>query len=534
MLKRIPHLLIAILLVSSLTGLSACKKKVTEVDEPIQDSQVEDQQEVIVENPMLTVEESAVEYRERELAEGRELELDDNFEVPPGANIITKEGGRASLFWDGFLTQSMLSGTDVLLSLSQASTRYAIIDQATGTARYKLEGKGEPAQLTVQAASWATIEVSEGRAEFIVSLVPGIEPSAWVAMLDGSASITRGLEEGAESIELTKGQVTSFTESGEGLQIVSLDSMEPLTDWYDDVEANKEDAGDIFTAAYRCELTEEGQALDAPGETGEDVGEALPAGSQVAVIQRSEPGDWQHVLLPEDESGWLPSEILSCNGPVMGVSLTAPGEDEEVEEATTVPLPTRAPVLKPVVPATVAVLTPTPTWTVAPAGEASIEFWADPKEITKGECSKLRWKLSGIKAHYLDGSANVGDEGSKEVCPSKTKTYKLKVVKLDGSEVEKSAKVKVKDPKDEATPTPEATAGPTEAPTAAATPTDIELPTNTPVPDTPVPADTDTPVPTDPPPADTDTPEPTEEPTSEPDPPTDTPEPAPPLRGRGR
>ncbi|MFN8467088.1 MAG: transporter substrate-binding domain-containing protein [Caldilineaceae bacterium] len=71
-----------------------------------------------------------------------------------------------------------------------------------------------------------------------------------------------------------------------------------------------------------------------------------------------------------------------------------------------------------------------------------IDFWADQREINRGTCTTLRWETSGVQAVYLDDKGVVG-VGTKQVCPDKSKTYKLKVVRQDGGVETKEIKIKV-------------------------------------------------------------------------------------------
>ncbi len=501
-------------------AIGACRGE----EEPTPDEDMNPEVEEITETtaPMLTAGQPMVEFRERELAEGRELEEGETVEVEPGANVITSEGGVATLVWEDFLSQHLLSGTDSLLSLSQPEMRYAIIDQATGTARYELLGAGEAATVTVKAASWSDVQLTEGEAEVIVSIVPGTEPASWVAVLEGEATVLRGDE---DSLTLNAGQVAAITAQGDMPTAYEIDG-ELLGDWFDDVEAGNT-VGDMASIAYRCEVTSEAAIYSEPDEESDSAGDPLAEGTLVVVLQRDEPGSWFRVTeerffeylkdtvdeeIPADLlDAWVMSENLDCNGPAMGVSMDPPEELGTSPTNTPPPLPTRAPVVIPTTLPTLAVTrTPTPT----PTGAAStVEFWAEDDEIDLGECTELRWRFRNIKAWYLDGGAGVGDDGSKEVCPKKTTTYNVRVILPNDEEVKKSAKVTVRQP-EEASATPRASNTP--RPAATTQPTAITMPTST-VPPTARPTDPPPPTNTSPPAA-TDTPEPEPTDTEEPNP----------------
>lgn len=74
--------------------------------------------------------------------------------------------------------------------------------------------------------------------------------------------------------------------------------------------------------------------------------------------------------------------------------------------------------------------TPTPTLTPNPVPQVIIEFWADRTEINLGECTKLRWRVEGIKEVYFQGEGVVGT-GERDACPNTTTTYNLRVIRVD-------------------------------------------------------------------------------------------------------
>ena len=81
--------------------------------------------------------------------------------------------------------------------------------------------------------------------------------------------------------------------------------------------------------------------------------------------------------------------------------------------------------------------TPTPPATQTPS--PTIQFAADPSTINEGECSTLAWNTENVQAVYLYPQGEpwqnygVPGTGTRTVCPSKTTTYELRVVKVDGS-----------------------------------------------------------------------------------------------------
>lgn len=79
-------------------------------------------------------------------------------------------------------------------------------------------------------------------------------------------------------------------------------------------------------------------------------------------------------------------------------------------------------------------LPPPPRPTVAKVEETAtsiplsyrIDFRADEESLGKGQCTDLEWNVQGAKTIFLDGSL-VNPSGKKEVCPKRTKTYRLEV-----------------------------------------------------------------------------------------------------------
>ncbi len=119
-----------------------------------------------------------------------------------------------------------------------------------------------------------------------------------------------------------------------------------------------------------------------------------------------------------------------------------------------------------------------------------VDFTADPRNLTSGQCSVLRWTVQNAEVVVLDGEG-VRAEDSRYVCPPQTETYELRVLNAAG-EFAYQATINVIHPT--ATPWPSAT--PTTAPTAtsrppsapappAQTPTIQPSPTNSPSPSSP-------------------------------------------------
>jgi hypothetical protein len=402
--------------------------------------------------PTLTVLSPTVQYREREQDPLADLEPDDTREMQAGSNVVTADGGHAEVAWTDFLTAELLPGTDLLLGLSLPAQREVMMDQATGTARYNLQGAGAPAKVQIKAA-WASILLDMGTADVLVSLLPGTEPAVWIASLDGTAKVDRS----GETADVGPGQVLAITERGALSEPVDADRA-ALIAWFED-EAAGRGTGDITVVAFRCTVAGAPATLRAgPDEAAETVGAALPVGRVVAVVDRDADGTWLRVRpVGASEEGWVSSESLACVGPVTLV---------KVSEAPTEPTGTATKAAPRVVLVTATpLLTPTPTATVT--YEYTIKFWAEDDEIEEGKCTVVRWETNNIREVYYQNRGVPGN-GSSEECPDGETTYTLRVVLRDGREEKHTVTVGVR-----------AAPEPTEAP-----------PTNTSPPEPPQPAET--------------------------------------------
>jgi len=93
----------------------------------------------------------------------------------------------------------------------------------------------------------------------------------------------------------------------------------------------------------------------------------------------------------------------------------------------------------PIIPAPPLPVPPTATPTATPPPQAEIRFWADSTSVTQGQCTTLRWQVANIQAVWVYPLGQPYDqfpvtgEGSREVCPSFTTTYEMRVLKQDGS-----------------------------------------------------------------------------------------------------
>ena len=81
---------------------------------------------------------------------------------------------------------------------------------------------------------------------------------------------------------------------------------------------------------------------------------------------------------------------------------------------------------------------PTATPVAAPTPQPQIGFWADRTTIAQGECTTLRWQVHNVQAVFVYPVGQnfrdfpVTGEGSRQVCPSTTTTYEMRVQRTDG------------------------------------------------------------------------------------------------------
>lgn len=70
--------------------------------------------------------------------------------------------------------------------------------------------------------------------------------------------------------------------------------------------------------------------------------------------------------------------------------------------------------------------------TVSAPGQAAFEFTADSYRIAPGQCTVLRWRATGVRAVYLNNQGVAGED-SRQVCPTTTTDYILRVESTNGS-----------------------------------------------------------------------------------------------------
>ncbi len=71
-----------------------------------------------------------------------------------------------------------------------------------------------------------------------------------------------------------------------------------------------------------------------------------------------------------------------------------------------------------------------------------IAFSADAYQIRRGECTTLRWRVTGARAVYLN-NVGVAGESSQQVCPEVNTLYELRIVSTDGATTTKRITISV-------------------------------------------------------------------------------------------
>lgn len=464
----------ALFMTCAALSLAACGKKTPEaIGTPTASAP-------IAVGPSLAAVAPMVEYKVSETEAAVQIAAGESMTVTPGANVLIGESGHGTLTWPDFLTNDLFSGTDSLISLSVPERRQVLLDQASGTARYQVMGNAT-AEVKV-VANWLEVNVATGPADFVISYIPGADPTAWVVVLAGTATVDPAKAEGSAATAPTAGTVTLQTGEAAAFTATAFtaeDAMpKPLgvdgtlvKSWLDQLGAGTAKTS-IAGVAFRCEIKGDDVGLrDTPSEDAE-AGEPIPAGTLVVVTERDDTASWLKVrLLDGSGEGWLPVDSLTCLAPPADAPVA-----EGVPTQTPRALPTRNPYAVPIT-----TPLPTPTYlgtpTATPTVALNIKFSADKTRITAGECVNFSWEVENIDAVYFNNKPATGKGSSKE-CPPTSATYTLKVVLRGGAIENRSIEIKVS--AKDATSTPAVQPTKTNPPAA---------PTNTPLPIAPTATD---------------------------------------------
>ncbi len=160
--------------------------------------------------------------------------------------------------------------------------------------------------------------------------------------------------------------------------------------------------------------------------------EAIPKGVELTSLSQTD----RQITLAGTASDHIKVQILKANLENSGFfssvtiqSMVALPTPTPTPTSTPAPTPTPTPTSTPV-PTPTPTVTPTPTPTPIPPWAAQISFWAGRESIEEGECTTLHWDVEYVKAVYFDGEGVPGHE-MQQVCPSHTRTYTLRVIKMD-------------------------------------------------------------------------------------------------------
>jgi uncharacterized protein YraI len=151
---------------------------------------------------------------------------------------------------------------------------------------------------------------------------------------------------------------------------------------------------------------------------------SLLKGQTAEVVGKDATGTWFTILFKGGPGGrgWVWGEVMETCGdhsnvPVLAAPIT----------------PTFTPSFTPSITPTVA--SPTPD-------KPGASITADSTTINEGDCTTLRWTATNAREVYLNGQGIAG-ETSREVCPTQTASYTLRVVGYDNSTAESTVTITV-------------------------------------------------------------------------------------------
>jgi hypothetical protein len=161
----------------------------------------------------------------------------------------------------------------------------------------------------------------------------------------------------------------------------------------------------------------------------------LPNGAQTAIVGRDGTRQWWQIRFAPaaDGLGWVSADPAYAQANNVESIPVVPAPPTPTGTPTQTSTPTNTP-------------TGTPTLTPTATQPAEIlNFEVTPSSIEGGECVTIRWNVSGVREIYINGEG-VGGSGSKEDCPKQTTTYRMRVVRQDGSEYAEDITVQVFNP----------------------------------------------------------------------------------------
>lgn len=82
------------------------------------------------------------------------------------------------------------------------------------------------------------------------------------------------------------------------------------------------------------------------------------------------------------------------------------------------------------------------TITVSESSVTAIEFSADSYQIVKGECTTLHWRVTNVRAVYLNNTGVAGED-AQQVCPETDTDYVLRVESVSGASSTRQLTIRV-------------------------------------------------------------------------------------------
>lgn len=184
-------------------------------------------------------------------------------------------------------------------------------------------------------------------------------------------------------------------------------------------------------------------------DTGYDLLGLLPSGTNAEITGRDGTRQWWQIRFAPapNGTGWVTADaslsktVNVDNVPIAVAPPTPTGIP--VNTPTTAVTPTPFPTSVPPT-ATEEPPTETPTATATQTNN-QIDFEVSPTSIRGGECVNVNWTVTGVREVYYQGQGVQGI-GDQTECPAETTTYRLRVVRQDGSEQIEDRTVEVVEP----------------------------------------------------------------------------------------
>lgn len=166
---------------------------------------------------------------------------------------------------------------------------------------------------------------------------------------------------------------------------------------------------------------------DGPG-TNYDLLDRLSQGTIVAILARDSSGEWFKVLVSTtSKQGWVAAKYIETAVPPNSIRIS--DSIPPTKTPLTISVPTQAPrILN--------------TATLPPPSGVIINYYAEQDLISRGGCTVLHWGIENVSAIYLDGQGVQGWD-QRQVCPSGTTTYTLRIIMNNGGSLERGVVVRV-------------------------------------------------------------------------------------------